>query len=733
MKHQLFTTLLVMLMSMTGNKASADFSYIKIEVEDLYYYLDDENGIAQVTSKPSGYYTGDITIPANIEFNSIVYSVTSIDNNTFYKCSDLASIEIPNSVTSIDSYAFSGCSGLTSIEIPSSVTAIGSNAFSGTGISSVIIPKNIIAIEDNPFAECTSLTTIVVENGNTKYDSRNNCNAIIETSSNTLLSGCKNTSIPNSVTSIGDYAFDGCSALYSVSIPDNVMTIGRGAFYGCYNLTSIIIPENVTSIGGYAFCKCSGLTSLSIPKNVTNIEAGAFNLSGNFESITVAPENTKYDSRNGCNAIIETATNSLIRGCKNTIIPDGVTKIKSAAFSSSVDLCSITIPNSVTIIESWAFLDCSSLSSITIGNSVNYIWEWAFQNCSSLTSIKIPSSVTSLGGGVFEGCTGLASITVESGNTEYDSRNNCNAIIITSTNTLSVGCKNTVIPNSVTTIDNIAFYGCIGLTSIEIPNSVTSVGDGAFRDCTSMTFVTVGWQNPISISSSVFSNRTNATLYVPRGCKTAYETADYWKEFKTIVEYDAHATIAMGSSGIATYSNNSDLNFTSVNGLKAYIASGFNPATGNLTMTRVYEVPAGEGLILKGAADSYEVPYEETSAYYANLLVGVPTATTVNPTDGSYTNFILANDEVKGIGFYPLASAGEIGPNKAYLQLPTSILPAASRSLRMVFEDEEEEAMGISSMKAEVESKPVFDLQGRRVMKPTRGLYIKDGKKIMVK
>ena len=196
-----------------------------------------------------------------------------------------------------------------------------------------------------------------------------------------------------------------------------------------------------------------------------------------------------------------------------------------------------------------------------------------------------------------------------------------------------------------------------------------------------------------------------------------------------------HATITMGSNGIATFSDEDALAFTSVSGLKAYIGSGYNPATGDLTMTRVYEVPAGEGLLVKGAAGSYEVPYEETSAYYANLLVGVSTAMTVNPTDGDYTNFILANDEVKGIGFYPLASAGEIGANKAYLQLPTSILPAASRSLRMVFEDEED-VTGINSLNDKskmINDKPVYDLQGRRVVKPTRGLYIKDGKKIMVK
>ena len=333
------------------------------------------------------------------------------------------------------------------------------------------------------------------------------------------------------------------------------------------------------------------------------------------------------------------------------------------------------------------------------------IGEGSFYGCSGLNSVKIPNSVTNIGRVAFAYCSGLTSVKI---------------------------------PNSIKNIDLGAFSGCIELTSIEIPKNVSSIGSSAFNPCPSLTSVTVGETAPISISENVFSNRANATLYVPRGSKAAYEVADYWKDFKEIKEYgDGNATIAMGSSGIATYSNNSDLNFTSVSGLKAYIASGFNPATGNLTMTRVYEVPAGEGLILKGAADSYEVPYEETSAYYANLLVGVPTATTVSPTDGDYTNFILANDAVKGIGFYPLSSAGEIGPNKAYLQLPTSILPPASaRQFRMVFEDEEEEVTGVNALNDKCKmknDKAVYDLQGRRVTKPTRGLYIKDGKKIMVR
>ena len=202
----------------------------------------------------------------------------------------------------------------------------------------------------------------------------------------------------------------------------------------------------------------------------------------------------------------------------------------------------------------------------------------------------------------------------------------------------------------------------------------------------------------------------------------------------TAVYSSLYATITIGAAGMATYSDSRDLDFTDVEGLKAYIASGFNPETSEQTLTRVRKVPAGEGLLVKGAAGSYQVPYKKVSAFYANLLKGVPVATVVNPTDGIYTNFILANDEVKGVGFYPLSKSGTIGPNKAYLQIPTAALPAGARVIRMVFEDEED-VTGVNALneKGAMRNEKYFDLQGRCVAKPVRGLYIKGGKKFIKK
>ena len=321
--------------------------------------------------------------------------------------------------------------------------------------------------------------------------------------------------IPNSVISIGNSAFGSCYGLTSVTISNSVTSIGTGAFYSCSGLTAITIPNSVTSIGINAFNNCSKLTSVTIPNSVTSIGNSAFSSCFGLTSIVVGSGNRVYNDGNGSNCIIQTATNTLIVGCKNTVIPNSVTSIGQNAFQECTGLTAVTMPNSVTSIASSAFGNCTGLTSVTIGNSVTTIGNNAFSNCTGLTSVTIPNSVTSIGESVFtncsnltsvtignsvteigyspfQDCTSLTSIVVENGNTKYDSRDNCNAIIETATNTLIVGCKNTVIPNSVTSIGENAFGYCTGLTSITIPNSVTSIGNYAFNGCTGLTSVTIG-------------------------------------------------------------------------------------------------------------------------------------------------------------------------------------------------------------------------------------------------
>lgn len=309
----------------------------------------------------------------NLESVTIPEGVTTFNTQSFYGCSSLKSTVIPSTVTALSDSLFNGCSSMTSITLPDTLTTIGNYVFKGCkSLTSITIPASVTSIGNyTVFEGCSGLTSIVVESGNTVYDSRNNCNAIIKTSTNALLYGCQNTIIPNNVTSIG----------YS-------------AFKDCTTLTIINIPASVTSIGNYPFAGCSALTSM-----------------------TVDSGNTKYDSRDNCNAIILKSSNSLIAGCQTTTIPATVKSIGSNAFYGITSITSIVIPDTVTSIGSNAFYDCKGLTSITLSANITSIGQDTFRGCSVLTHITIPDKVTTIQDRAFESCPQLRSVVIPEKNT----------------------------------------------------------------------------------------------------------------------------------------------------------------------------------------------------------------------------------------------------------------------------------------------------------------------------
>ena len=310
---------------------------------------------------------GDMVIPATITHNDTVYTVTRIDFSAFYECSEITSVVLPNTLTFIGQRAFLSCHGITGeIVIPDSVTIIGTNAFFYcNNITSVVFGNNLSEIRSYSFAQCYSLEHI--------------------------------SNFPESLTKLDDGAFDRCGNLCdSVVIPPLVTTIGERAFAGCH-IPSVVISEGVTTIERGAFCSCP-IGALHIPSTLVSISPennaygeGAFHNCTRLQSITVDEANPIYDSRGNCNALIETTTNTLLKGCKNTVIPDDIAIIGLNAFLSINELNTITIPNSVERLETSAFAGCNSLTTITLPSNISYIGIGAL-NCCGLTSIVSKSS-----------------------------------------------------------------------------------------------------------------------------------------------------------------------------------------------------------------------------------------------------------------------------------------------------------------------------------------------------
>ena len=460
--------------------------------------------------------------------------VTNIGGGAFDNGVPITAVSIPDSVTAIGEFAFSNCINLKSLTIPDSVTDIGVRAFYKCwGLTAMEIPKSVTKIHNRAFDSCSGLTGIQVADENPNYASMDG--VLFDKEFAALLAcpeGKKGSyRIPDSVTSIEESAFYGCSGLTSVKIPEGVTSIEPSTFANCVGLTSVAIPKGVTGIGRCAFDSCSRLTSVTIPEGVTDIGRAAFSRCTSLKSVKNPEGVTSIGSEAfwGCSKLTDVT------------IPDSVTSIGFSAFSGCTSLRSMRIPKNVAAIEENTFYGCTGLTSVTILEGVTKIGESAFSGCSGLTAVKIPGSVVSIGKSAFDGCSSLTSVTISEGtasigDSAFNECRNLTSVAIPDSVT-SIGeyvfgdCRSLIsatIPEGVTEIKRGTFYWCTSLTSVSIPDSVTSIGDSAFYLCTSLASAEI----PSSVSSigtnAFMSCRSLTSVTIPVGVTEIGESTFQW-------------------------------------------------------------------------------------------------------------------------------------------------------------------------------------------------------------
>nr|MCR5819437.1 leucine-rich repeat domain-containing protein [Bacteroidaceae bacterium] len=663
---------------------------------------------------------GVLTITYDGEGTGVMNDYTTGTAPWYENRADITSIVIPSGVTSIGDYAFEGCNNasLTSVDIPSSVTSVGKYAFVGCSnlATATFGAASLTEYGAHAFDYCNASLTIWVPNSAA-------VTAFIEGDEGVW-------HIHRIITRV-------CGDGLTWDLADGVLTIsktgeGTGAMYDYTSdttpwyadrddITSVTIGSGVTSIGNYAFYRFTNesLTSIDIPSTVTSIGREAFAEISNLTSLTI-PDNVLtlgYAAFCGCHKL------------ETVHIGSGVTTLPKLAFKNLTSLTQITIPNTVTSLSDYVFNGCVKLATVIFesGSTISSIPEGAFDGCTALTSFDIPEGVTSIGDQAFSSCEALTYIDIPEGVTSIGMAAFAGCEALTSID----------IPEGVTSIGMMAFAGC-AFSSIVLPASITEIGAVAFSQCPNLTSVTI-WntsaptlaKDKLTGDNGVFalSDKLSA-IYVPTAAaKTAYEGADAaknWSDYSSLLKVMSNtltANLANGSYWCTYYNSHSNAQVDEHTKVYTVTVDG--------TRAKLYEIAdrnikAGQGVVLNSTQETIELTYnstETTGDFSANELKGVDVAT---PCAANYY-YALGYIAESGLGMYKY-SGTTLAANKAYMEEGVADIKGFAFS----FDDV---ATGVDDVRGKEEAgrSEYFDLSGRRVSKPTKGMYIVNGKKRFLK
>lgn len=654
-------------------------------------------------------YSGAVNIPQTVTYEGREYIVTEISVGAFYSCKQLTSVALPSTVETMGDFAFAHCENLTSISaLPASLSSIGPKAFIYTDLSSLTVAEGNTAFAADQdvlygLDENGAKTRLIVcAPGSTGNKNVPEGVTDIEYGAFARCEQVSGISLPASLVSIGDYAFDGCLRLYQLAVPDNVTHIGAQAFYKCTYLSDLTLPSNLETIEEGTFMFCSALTSLPLPQSVTSIGKYAFEACTGLTEIAI-PESCVFI---GDHAFEE------CRNITSVSFPAGLVTIDDFAFLACSGIETLQLPVSMDLIGYGAFKDCGSIASISMPAELGELRGYAFGNCANLTSIVIPDGITIIADRLFWGCTKLSDIRIPTSVTEIGpfafDRTPITEIIL---------------HEGVTTIGEDAFQHCKQLEVISLPTTVTYIDKYAFWDCVSAReFTSLAIEPPFAEKafSSGFPSAT-CVLYVPSASLDLYSQADGWKRFDNI-----KALPAVGDT------------FT-CDGI-SYRVTVISEEGNSVEVMKSDALYTGAIEIPESVTDYYEYSVtaiaDEAFADCAGLTTITLPATIESIGEGAFRN-CTGLQKIICLGVNP-ASVSEgafegVDTEAVELEVPEDALEAykTAEGWKEFFRES-----GISSITEEsCGAREIHDLTGRKIDSTTPlepGIYIVNGRKVVV-